>query len=184
MWPFGRRKKRTRGGPEDERQERFVEATQAIEDGRLAEGIEFLEELVEDHPDYASARVNLGAVYYATERHAEAVTQFEAAHSLKPDDPRILLNLAAAKSALSELDQSIDLLIKALEIDPEFRDVHYNLGIAYWRKGRAPEAIAELEMELALHQDHEAARETIERIKAEAGMDEGDLLPPSGAADR
>lgn len=184
MWPFGRRKKRRkRGEPEDERQGRFVQATEALEQGRVGEGIEILERLVEDHPDYASARVNLGAAYYAVQQYEEAAQQFEQAHRLQPDDPRVLLNLAAARSALDQLDDAIDLLIEALELDPEFRDVHYNLAIAYWRKGREPEAMAELEMELALHPDHEAAQQTMEQLKAESSVDGEHLFPPSGASD-
>lgn len=180
MWPFGRREKKKDEDPDQRRRERFTEATQALEEGRPEESIDALAELVEDYPDYVSARVNLGAAYFGAERYAEAAEQFEAAHEIEPEDARILLNLAAAKSAQDEVDEAIDLLIETLEIDPEMRDVHYNLAIAYWRKGRTPEAMAELEMELALHPDHEAAQQTMQRLKADAGMEE---IPPSGASD-
>lgn len=169
MWPFGRRDD---SGEDDdgERRERFLEATRALERGDREEGIRKLAALVEDHPDYVEARVNLGGVYYSNQEYVAAARQFEAAYDLKPDDPRILLNLAASKSALDQLDEAIDLLIKTLDIDPEYRDVHYNLAIAYWRKGRVPEAMAELEMELALHPDHEPAKQTMERLKTEAAQ--------------
>lgn len=179
MWPFGRRKKRKLEGEEAERQERFVAATQALDEGRTQEGIEGLSQLVDDYPDYASARLNLGTALYNTEQYEEAAVQFEALRLTTPDDPRILLNLAAAKSALDRLDEAIDLLIRILEMDPEYRDVHYNLAIAYWRKGRLPEAMAELEMELALHPNHQAAKQAMETLKAEAGISDEEIDMPS-----
>lgn len=168
MWPFGRKKKRDEAEPEPK--ERFKEGTRALESGDFNTAIDVLVPLVEDEPDYVAARVNLGHAYYSTAEYVAAARQFEEAHQREPDNPKILLNQAAAKSALDQLDEAIDLLIEALNIDPKFRDVHYNLAIAYWRKGRVPEAMAELEMELALHPDHEPAKQAAARLKEEGAI--------------
>ncbi|MBD3292587.1 MAG: tetratricopeptide repeat protein, partial [Armatimonadia bacterium] len=169
-WPFGRRE------PKDEEQpdpkERFKEGTRALERGDIDEAINVLSALVKEQPDYMAARVNLGHAYYSNGEFVAAARQFEEAHALEPDNPKVLLNQAAAKSALDQLDEAIDLLIEALNVDAQFRDVHYNLAIAYWRKGRRPEAMAELEMELALHPDHEPAKQAMARLKAEGGISE------------
>lgn len=171
MWPFGRRKREPRPRePGADHRALVRDATKALEEGRPSDAIEMLAQVVRDDPDNFTARVNLGTAYYSTGEYVAAARQFEAAHELKPDNPKVLLNLAAARSALDQLDEAIDLLVKALERDPQMRDVHYNLAIAYWRKGRLPEAMAELEMELALHPDHEGAKAAIERIRAEAGI--------------
>ncbi|NLO05288.1 MAG: tetratricopeptide repeat protein [candidate division WS1 bacterium] len=163
MWPFG---KRDDDGEKDTRG-MFKEATRALERGESEEGIRILAEVVREDPEFMAARVNLGAAYYARGEYVGAARQFEAAHELQPDNPKVLLNLAAAKSALDQLDEAIDLLIEALNLEPQMRDIHYNLAIAYWRKGRLPEAMAELEMELALHPDHQPAQEAVERIRSE-----------------
>jgi tetratricopeptide (TPR) repeat protein len=178
MWPFGRRDRQDDEKPAPK--ERFKEGTRALEAGDLNRAIEVLSSLVEDQPDYASARVNLGHAYYSNGEYVAAARQFEEAHALDPDNPRVLLNEAAARSALDQLDKAIELLIAALNIDPEFRDVHYNLAIAYWRKGRKPEAMAELEMELALHPDHEPAKQAAARLKKEGGI--SDEETPGGAS--
>lgn len=180
MWPFGRRDQ-----DEEEQakpRERFREGTRALEEGDVGRAIEVLSALVGEQPDYVAARVNLGHAYYSRGEYVAAARQFEAAHEHEPDNPKILLNEAAAKSALDDLDGAIDLLIEVLNVDPEFRDVHYNLAIAYWRKGRVPEAMAELEMELALHPNHEPAKEAVARLREEAG-EEG-KEPPGWAAGR
>ncbi len=182
MWPFGRRETAKRSEEKVHKRDHrsaFREATRALEAGRTAEAIEMLAEVVRDDPDNFAARVNLGTAYYSTGEHVAAARQFEAAHELKPDNPKVLLNLAAAKSALGQLDEAIDLLLEALEIDAQLRDCHYNLAIAYWRKGRIPEAMAELEMELALHPDHQAAKAAVERIRAETGINEDGARPQS-----
>ncbi|MGD9496315.1 MAG: tetratricopeptide repeat protein [Armatimonadota bacterium] len=175
MWPFGRRRQ-TKARDD---QALLREATRALEQGRAREAIEALADLVQEDPENFAARVNLGTAYYSTGEYVAAARQFEVAHELKPTNPKVLLNLAAARSALDQLDDAIDLLLEALQVDPQMRDVHYNLAIAYWRKGRMPEAMAELEMELALHPDHQAAKSAAERIRAEAGLDEGTTQPQS-----
>lgn len=164
MWPFGRR-----DSDEADRRKRFRDATRRLEGGERSEAIRILAEVVEEHPDDLASRVNLGAAYYGAGEYVAAARQFEAAQELEPENLRVLLNLAAARSALDQVDAAIDLLLQILEIDPQFRDVHYNLALAYGRKNRLPEAMAELEMELALHPDHEAAREQMERLKAMSG---------------
>jgi len=174
MWPFGKRKSDEE--KQAEPRERFKEGTRALENGNISEAITVLSELVREQPDYMAAHVNLGHAYYTNGEFVAAARQFEEAHALEPDNPKVLLNHAAAKSALDQLDEAIDLLIEALGVDAEFRDVHYNLAIAYWRKGRPAEAMAELEMELALHPDHEPAKQAVARLKAESeAFSEADL---------
>ncbi len=168
MWPFGRREPKDDEKPDPKK--RFKEGTRALERGDIGEAIAVFSALVKDDPDYVSARVNLGNAYYSHGEYVAAVRQFEEAHAREPENPKILLNYAAAKSALDQLDDAIDLLTEALNVDPEFRAVHYNLAIAYWRKGREPEAMAELEMELALHPDHEPAKQAVARLRDETGM--------------
>ncbi len=162
MWPFKRREPDAPDG-------RFAEGTRAIEDGDLARGVEVLAALADEEPENLAAAVNLGAAYFTLGRNEDAAAQFERAHRLDPDSPRIALNLAAAKSALDEIDEAIDLLLRVLEMDPQYRDCHYNLAIAYWRKERLPEAMAELEMEIALHPDHELARRMAAQLRERHG---------------
>jgi len=164
MWPFGRRQP-------DSPREQFKAGTRAIERGELREGIELLEQVAEQEPDNVSAAVNLGAAYFTLGDQQAAAEQLERARQHAPDNPKVLLNLAAARSALDDLDGAIDLLLRILQIDPQYRDCHYNLGIAYWRKGRIPEAMAELEMELALHPDHELARQTAAQLRDRHGRE-------------
>ena len=60
----------------------------------------------------------------------------------------------------------MEALLKALEIDPKHRDCHYNLAIAQQKKGRPLAALAELELELALHPDHRPAVELAVHLRS------------------
>lgn len=175
MWPFGRREKKTEERPDARK--RFRDATRALERGERSEAIRGLSEVVEEDPEHFAARVNLGTAYYSEGEYVAAARQFEAARELQPENPKVLLNLAASRNQLDQVEEAIDLLLEVLELDPQFRDVHHNLAIAYWRQGKLPQAMAELEMELALHPDHEAAKQTAERLRAEAGPVPGEESP-------
>lgn len=159
MWPFRRK-------DHDSPRRRFREGTRAIEHGDLRGGIQILARLAAEQPDNVAVAINLGAAYFTVGDYAAAAAQFERARQYGGDQPRVLLNLAAARSAQGDLEGAIELLLRILQIDPQFRDCHYNLGIAYWRQGRIPEAMAEMEMELALHPDHELARQTAAQLRA------------------
>ena len=50
---------------------------------------------------------------------------------------------------------------KALQIKPDFAEVHYNLGVALARQGRADEAIAHYEKALASQPDYPEAHNNL-----------------------
>ena len=48
---------------------------------------------------------------------------------------------------------------------PRHRDVHYNLASLHLREGQPLLALAELELELAMHPDHKLAKETLAELR-------------------
>ncbi len=166
MWPF-----RRAGKPPRPTVLRRAQALAAR--GRADEAAALLADHCRDHPDDFLALVNLGATYYAIGKYTPAIEQFEKAIQLKPDSATVWLNLGAARNALGHIDQAIEALMRALEIEPQRRDVHYNLAIAQAKKGRPLAAMAELELELAVHPDHQAARALAAQLRAS-------LLPQEG----
>ena len=114
MWPFGPKSEEEM---QEAPREQFREGTRALERGDTAEAIRILSAVVRDHPDYMAARLNLGHACYTSGEFVAAARQFEEAQKLDPKNPKILLNQAAAQSALDHLDEAIDLLIEALNLD-------------------------------------------------------------------
>ena len=56
---------------------------------------------------------------------------------------------------------------QVMEIDPHFPDAHYNLAVVKLRLARPFEALAELELQLADNPGHVAARELLQKLRAE-----------------
>ena len=54
---------------------------------------------------------------------------------------------------MGQVDESLAHLHKALEIDPNFADAHYNLGNTFLQMGRANEAVAEYNRALKINPD-------------------------------
>ncbi|MCE5240820.1 hypothetical protein LLH23_20345, partial [bacterium] len=109
--------------------------------------------------------LNLGTALHLSGQHTPAIERFEQVLARDPGHIVALINLGAAHGALGHLDRGIEALVRALEVDSTRRDLHYNLAALYVRKGRAANAMAELELELALHPDHKLAKDTLAEMR-------------------
>lgn len=70
-----------------------------------------------------------------------------------------LNEIVAAKKAMqsNKIDKAIEHFQKAIEIDPEFGEAHYNLGGLLRQKGRMDEAVGHFEQALKIKQDYPLA---------------------------
>jgi tetratricopeptide (TPR) repeat protein len=97
-------------------------------------------------PDDSDARMALGAFLERGGRYAEAETELRAAIRLAPESAEAFNYLGYSLADRGErLDDSVQLIKRALEIDPHNGAYLDSLGWAYFRQGRAEEARAALE---------------------------------------
>lgn len=89
---------------------------QLAENGLLA----LLEKAPIEGKPWARFRIetNLGAVALQLGREAEAAKRYEAAHSVRPDDPKALANLALARTIQGQHEEAMALARKALAAAP------------------------------------------------------------------
>jgi len=158
MWPFRRRR------PTPVHRS-LTQANDALRKNDLATAIKLYNEFLQEHPEHLGALVNLGTALHLSGQHSRAIERFQQALSHDPDNAAVLINLAAAHGALGHLDKGIQTLIRVLDIAPTKRDLHYNLAALYLRKGQLANAMAELELELALHSDHRLASQTLNELR-------------------
>jgi tetratricopeptide (TPR) repeat protein len=104
-----------------------------------------------------------GLQLYREKKYDEALEKFQAAVALKPGDPVLLNNLSYTCYLLGRYDDAVTNLLKTLEIDPQRKEVHENLGDAYLKMGKRAEAKREYEKFLALAPTSSRAEE-IKRI--------------------
>lgn len=156
MWPFGRRTGRRR---------ELRAANEALRRHDYAGAIARYQAMLVDDPNSTTLLVNLGTALHLAGQHTPAIERFERVLQLDPTSVTTLINLGAAHGSLGHIDKAIEILAQALQLDSTKRDLHYNLAALYARKGLLPNAMAELELELALHPDHALAKSTLAELR-------------------
>lgn len=103
--------------------------------GELTTAERVLTRLIETHPSFVGGFFNLGNLMLADGRLSEAVTNFERAQALSPDNTDIIRNLAAALQGLGELARAETLLDQVLTSSPDDAATLNNIANVYRQKG-------------------------------------------------
>jgi len=101
----------------------------------LPQAIENYQRVVELAPDWIEAHINLGVAYYQTGQLSEARAAFVAAVALDPLSGISRYNLGCTLEELGEYDLAIEHLQRAARAMPGHADVHFNLALAYEKRG-------------------------------------------------
>jgi tetratricopeptide (TPR) repeat protein len=117
-------------------------ATQQLSDytGTIA----MLQEIVEEHPDFAPARHRLGALLLDSGSIEAAEAELQQAVTLAPDMPHGYIGLAEVALRNRDHEHAVELLEQALRRAPRNKMAHYLLGSAYRYMGRRDDAKREL----------------------------------------
>lgn len=90
------------------------------------------EQAIKLKPDYVEALNNLGTVYYATRSYRRAITWYDKALKIAPDQPRsasIYMNLGTAWFARKKYEKATEAYQTALNIDPLVFEHHSSFGV-------------------------------------------------------
>lgn len=131
-------------------QERFLEAVQAEEHGNKQLATEIYEEIVAADPEYAPAFINLGTLHFHQRQFARAEELYRQATEADPGYVLAFFDLGNVLDELNRIDESIAAYQRAVELAPRYADVHYNLALAYERKGLRRQALRHWESYLRL----------------------------------
>src|ERR1700704_888113 len=120
----------------------YEQGLRNLSERRVSLGMAALKEAVELDPENATYHNTLGVVLLDLKRPAEAQAAFQAALEIDKNNPEAHHNLGLAYAEQSRFDEAIGAYKKALAFPayatPEV--AYYNLGNAYIRLGKAPEA--------------------------------------------
>ncbi len=122
-------------------QARFLAAVQAEEAGEKPRAIALYEEILELNPDYAPASINLGTLHFHLRQYARAEEFYRHATIADPGYVLAYFDLGNVLDELERPDESIAAYSKAVALAPRYADAHYNLALAYERKGRQRPAL-------------------------------------------
>src|SRR5512140_3461533 len=91
----------------DQAEQKAMLAYELYEDGSLARALEELDGALKMYPENSSWHFNKALTLDALERFDEAITEYEEAMSLNPDDPEILNSLAVDYTRTGRYDLAI-----------------------------------------------------------------------------
>jgi tetratricopeptide (TPR) repeat protein len=113
------------------------QASYLLSNGNPQDAITLLERCYQLHPEDVNLLLNLGGAYILAERHRYAVPVLERASELDSDNPAVWSNLAAAylgKLVTATEKRQVRALAayqRVLELEPDYPNVHYNMGLIY-----------------------------------------------------
>jgi len=116
-------------------QDRFLGAVQAEEAGEKSRAIALYEEILELDPDYAPASINLGTLHFHLRQFTRAEEFYRRATISDPGYVLAYFDLGNVLDELERPDESIAAYCQAVALAPRYADAHYNLALAYERKG-------------------------------------------------
>jgi tetratricopeptide (TPR) repeat protein len=116
-------------------QERFVSAVQAEESGDKHHAIGLYNEILAADPSFAPAYINLGTIYFHLRRYGRAEELYRGATAADPGYVLAFFDLGNVLDELERPDESITAYKQAIALAPRYADAHYNLALAYERKG-------------------------------------------------
>jgi Flp pilus assembly protein TadD len=109
--------------------------------GKPEPALRFYRRAVELDASLTVAHLNAGKLLFAERRFAEALSSFEAATALAPDDPDAWSSRAGALRELGRLEDSLEAARRALFLRHDFPEAAINLGNALLKLDRAEEAL-------------------------------------------
>ena len=96
--------------------QRYDEAIELKEAGKLEEAVARLESLARDQPDFALAHAALSAFYGKMERHEEAVAEAQRVCELDPSDPFSFMAMSLTCQRAGKLAEAEQALAQAMEL--------------------------------------------------------------------
>lgn len=116
-----------------------------------------------------------GRIYKAKGEWIQALSDFSEAARRDPQCAMCLFNAAHAQRQLGEHDAAVDLLVKALRVNPEFPLPYGLLGLIFAEKRDEKRAIAAYSKAIGLHPDYSYAYSGRAAAKMAAGDSAGGL---------
>lgn len=118
--------------------------------GKLTAAQLALEKAIAADPDDAFSLTTLGAVMIEQNRVEDAINYLERANGAQADDPITLNYLGVASSQLGQFGKAEQSLRRAITVNPQYAEAHFNLAVIYATAKPPSIALAKRHYEKAL----------------------------------
>lgn len=146
----------------------FYDAVGAEETGERATAAQIYQELIETHPGFAPAYVNMGTICFQQNDYVAAADYYLRATEVQPNYCLAHYNYANALEELGRYDEAISAYLRSIDVNPRHRDSHYNLALAFERKGNHRQSLhhwrAYVSLDSSTSKWAKAARDEIRKL--------------------
>ena len=171
-------------------QDQFLAAVHAEEAGEKLRAITLYNEILKLDPSYAAAYINLGTILFHQRNFFLAEELYRRATEVDEGYVLAFFDLGNVLDELQRPDESIAAYRQAVALSPRYADAHYNLALAYERKGERRQALRHWQAYIKLDQCGpwaEHARSQIRKLLSQeklsiAGRATGFIPPRKGTA--
>ncbi len=125
--------------------------------GEYQKSLVLLENIAAITSDIYEVWYNKGIILGNLDRHEEAVSTFDQAINIRPDESRALYNKGVSLEAMDSSAEAIDAFNQAIRIKPDDYEAWYCKGIALDNLDRPAEALDAYDNVTAIKPDHEEA---------------------------
>ena len=102
--------------------------------GDTAEGIEVLEDGFSKYPDNQSVLIELINFYLTSNRAEEALEYLKIAQEDDPTNLSFIFAEATLYDKMGETDKALETYQRCIDIDPDYFNAYYNIGVMYYNK--------------------------------------------------
>ena len=125
-------------------------ATIYFEQTLYMQALEEFQLVVAQH-DYKDPHVLMARIYEIHGRLDIAVKEFEKLRKLEPKSIDVILYTARLYSLMKKTQNSVTLLVEAIEMEPDNHQLHHSLALAYMAQNKNAKAIESMSKALALN---------------------------------
>jgi arylsulfatase A-like enzyme/tetratricopeptide (TPR) repeat protein len=146
-------------GPEDDLktllpyEQKLKLATQWKNQGRTAESVKLLEEIIKARPDFVPAYFRLAEVYESKGLVEDRLQVLDRGFSANPKNYVMIAGYGVSLVNSGRLEKGIEILSRAIALSDKDAEVWNSLGMALWKTGEFDKARAHFEQALALDPD-------------------------------
>jgi len=138
-----------------------IRADYALGVEEYTEAIRLHAEVVRKHPNNALAHYHLGFAEGMTGNRTAEVSEYQRAAALGLRNWDLFLNMGLAQLENGELDEATGNLLQAVVLGEDHSESHFNLALAYERRGLLADAESEMLASLRLNPGQLDARNSL-----------------------
>ena len=150
-------------------QENISRLLEHFQNGRYGDAEKLAISITQEFPKHQFGWGILGAIYWQSGRHSEAVNANQKAVILSPHDAEAHSNLGNTLRELGRLDEAETSYRQAIALKPDFIEAHSNLGVTLQELGRLNEAESSYNQAITLKPDFAEAHNNLGNTLQELG---------------